>query len=199
MPLVAHAKVSVSACGRHEEAAPARKPIMDARDRVDHTAIKRKQKQVLEARRKVPTRPWLVEDAVAGNGALVLESGGEECDRRDVLVLDPVAVVPEATVRFEHGRIDLALAEVALGLKSFGEGRRRRGTGVIPEVRDSLRGCAHIARVSVLVHVEDHVHALRASPGHHLGDAIEVGLAELTSLRLQQAPGKREAYRVEAE
>src|SRR5260221_5266964 len=149
MPQVAHAQVSVSARGRHEEAAPARKPIVDARNRVDDTAIKRKQKQVLEARRKVPTRPWLVEDAVAGNGAVVLEPGGEECDRREVLVLDPVAVVPEAAVRFEHSWIDLALAEVALGLKSVGERRPRRRPGVVPEVRDSLRGCAHIARVSV--------------------------------------------------
>src|SRR5712692_7009309 len=74
MPLVAHAQVSISARGGHEEAAPAQQPIMDARDRVDDTAIKRKQKQVLEARREVPTRPWLVEDAVAGHGAVLFES-----------------------------------------------------------------------------------------------------------------------------
>src|SRR5260221_6368896 len=128
---------------RQVEAAPARQPVVPPSDRVDDTPIKRKQKQVLEAWRKVPTRPGLVENAVAGNGAVVLESRGEECDRRDVLVLDPVSVVPEAAVRFEHGWIDLALAEVALGLKSVGERRPRRRPGVVPEVRDSLRGCAH--------------------------------------------------------
>src|SRR5260370_16613874 len=106
MPLVAHAQVSISARGGHEEAAPARQPIMDARDRVDDTAIKRKQKQVLKARRKVPTRPWLVEDAVAGHGAVLFESRCEECDRREVLVLDPVSVVPKPALPLHHVTTD---------------------------------------------------------------------------------------------
>ena len=48
VPLVSHAKVRVAARRGHEEARPARKPVVDSRDGGDHPSIKGKEEQVLK-------------------------------------------------------------------------------------------------------------------------------------------------------
>ena len=49
------------------------------------------------------------------------------------------------------------------------------------------------------MHVEHHVDALRACPAHDLGDAGEVGLADLSGRRLEQAPRDVQPDHVEAQ
>src|SRR5256712_9191928 len=95
VPPVVDAQVSIPAHGRHIEAVPARESVAGAGDRVDHTPIERKEKQVFEARRKVPARPGLVEDAITGQGGVAFEALSKIRDGCDVLAMSTVAVVPE--------------------------------------------------------------------------------------------------------
>src|SRR5262249_35285343 len=103
-------QVSIAADRRHEESRPTRKSVWRTCDRVDHTPIEGKEEQVVEAGRKVPPKPWFVEDAEAPNGAVVLEAANHACEGRDVLVLDAAAVIPEVRRCLENGRVELALA-----------------------------------------------------------------------------------------
>src|SRR2546427_327947 len=75
----------------------------------------------------------------------------------------------------------------------------RRRPRVIAEVCRSIRRRADVPGVGVLMHVEDHVHALAAGPAYDLRDALQVRLAEPSWLRLEQAPRKWQAHRVESE
>src|SRR5439155_15894961 len=109
------AEVAVTAHGRHAESAAARQAVVDAREGVDHPAIERKEEQIVKTGWQVPAVQGLVEDAVARDGAVVLEALGEKGQRVDVLVLDAAAVVPEVVERLEHRRVELALVEVVLG------------------------------------------------------------------------------------
>src|SRR2546428_12060920 len=124
VPPVVDAQVSIPAYSRHIEAVPARESVAGAGDRVDHTPIERKEKQVFEARRKVPARPGLVEDAVTSHRGVAYEALSQIRDGRDVLVLNTVAVVPEVGVGLQHGGGVLEVAGRGPGMESIG-GRRR--------------------------------------------------------------------------
>ena len=83
---------------------------MRAGDRIDRPSIERKEEQVLEARRKIPTEQRFVVDAIAGDDRVVTKTPSHKGQGRDVFVLDAVAVVPEVRGRLEHGRVELALS-----------------------------------------------------------------------------------------
>src|SRR5207245_5336586 len=134
VPLVVHAEVAISAHGGHERTGPARQSIADAGDGIDHPAIERKEKEVFEAGRQVPAWKRLVEDAVAGHGADILESFGQDRHGGDVLVLDAVPVVPEVGVRLEDRGVDLALAEVRPRVESVRDRCPSRSTAVKAKV-----------------------------------------------------------------
>src|SRR6266540_5647471 len=95
MALVVNSEIGVTADRGYEEASPARHTVVDPRDCVDHAAVEGEEQEVLEAGREVPAGQGLVEYAVAGHRALVLEALGQDGDGGDVLVLDAIAVVPE--------------------------------------------------------------------------------------------------------
>lgn len=49
------------------------------------------------------------------------------------------------------------------------------------------------------MHVDDHVHAETPCPVHDLREPVDVVLAELPAHGLKEAPGKRQAKRVETQ
>src|SRR5579864_431319 len=146
---VVDAEVGVSAHGRHVKAGPARQPVAGSGERIDHTAIKGKEQQVLETRRQVPARPGLVEDAVAGDRAVVLETPRQLSDGPDVLVLDARTVVPEVGVGLQDGGVDLSLLQEDARGEPIGDGGPGRRAAELAEV--DANTWTDVTRVRVLV------------------------------------------------
>ena len=197
VPGVVDTGVGVAAERGHEGSGWTRQAVVRTCHRIDDTAIEREQEQVFEPGRQVPARLGFVEDAVTGDGAVVLEPFGQKADRGDVLVLDAAAVVPEVAERFEDGPVGFALAVQEKPRRQPVGQRRPCGRAAVGRQVHALAG-SDITRVRVLMHVDDHVDPECSRPVHDLGGAIDVGLVEATALRLEQAPGERQAQRVEA-
>src|SRR5205814_8548942 len=104
-----------------------------------HTPVERKEEQVFESGRQVPSKPRFVVHAIADHRAVVLEPVRDDCQRGDVLVLDPGAVVPEIRRGFENGRIDFPLLVVNVGRKPVGDRRPPWRTAVVSKI-DTLPG-----------------------------------------------------------
>src|SRR5882762_10860313 len=150
---VVDAQVAVAAESRHIRSLPARQAIFDAGDRIDDSAIERKEEQVFETWRQVPTGKRLVVRAVAGNRAVVFEALSQHGDRCYVFVLDARAVVPEVAVRFQAGRVELPLAGELPRGQAVGDGRPRWRACVEAQLRVVSLGRSDMTRVAVLVHV----------------------------------------------
>ena len=217
MPPVADAQVGVAAEREGREGRGAGRPVAGAGERIDHTAVEGHEIGVLEDAPGDESLLRLVEDVVAGDGAVVSEAACQEGQGADVVVLDPgarrlasrqpvdVPVEPEGRHRRLHHGVELALARDLEGRQAEGRHRPGGSTGVVVQAgrlrppRDRPGIVRNESRPAVLVHVQDHVDPVVAGPPDHLGNPIQIGGVIASWRRLEQAPGEAQLDHVEAE
>src|SRR5439155_3629178 len=161
---------------------PPRQTIPHSRNGVYQASVERKEEEVFESGRQVPSKQLFVVHAIADDHAFVPEPVRDNCQRGDELVLDPVAVVPEVRRGFENGGIYFPLFLVDVGRKPVGDSRPPWRTAVVSKI-DTLVG-ADVVGKGVLVHVHYHVHTERACPLHDLRDSIEERVVETAAFGL---------------